>query len=252
MHSHKTSTIVTSPTLNFLPSTGGSASPTTNRAPVYRVEEQSRIIYEDAIDSSDEARVQSPRKGIFRSRRPGIKSVSGVPNSRTTVTFLGILQGSPPLPTTRQRVLFYHKHDPYYGFTNFSPHPVIYKGKQYPTSEHLFQAFKFQNHHPNLAEHIRTCSERPSVALSEAHRFQPEVRSDWKQVNIEKMDETLFYKFTQHPNLRAELLGTGDAELIENSDKDTFWGVGSDRKGRNELGKCLERLRTKLRGKGWS
>ena len=40
------------------------------------------------------------------------------------------------------RILFYHKHDPHYGFTNFSPHPVMYKGKRYPTSEHLFQSFK--------------------------------------------------------------------------------------------------------------
>jgi len=29
------------------------------------------------------------------------------------------------------------------------------------------------------------------------------------------MDETLFHKFTQHNNLQAELLGTGDAELVE-------------------------------------
>jgi len=42
----------------------------------------------------------------------------------------------------KRRILFYHKHQPYYGFTNFSPHPVKYKGKQYPTSEHLFQSFK--------------------------------------------------------------------------------------------------------------
>ena len=42
----------------------------------------------------------------------------------------------------RPKVLFYHKHDPYYGFTNFSQHPVVYKGKKYPTSEHLFQSFK--------------------------------------------------------------------------------------------------------------
>jgi len=60
------------------------------------------------------------------------------------------------------------------------------------------------------------------------------------------MDETLFHKFTQHPDLQAELLGTGDAELIEDSDKDAFWGVGADGQGRNELGKCLERLRAKL------
>jgi len=77
------------------------------------------------------------------------------------------------------------------------------------------------------------------------------------------MDETLGYKFTQHADLKAELLSTGDAELIEvcgptkriclvlmvsqDSDKDAFWGVGSDRRGRNELGKALERLRTRLR-----
>ena len=29
------------------------------------------------------------------------------------------------------------------------------------------------------------------------------------------MDETLWYKFTQHANLKEELLATGDAELVE-------------------------------------
>jgi len=62
------------------------------------------------------------------------------------------------------------------------------------------------------------------------------------------MDEALFHKFTQHSDLLAELLGTGDAELIEDSDKDAFWGVGPDGRGRNELGKCLERLRATLLG----
>ncbi|KAI0790016.1 hypothetical protein C8Q75DRAFT_793093 [Abortiporus biennis] len=144
-------------------------------------------------------------------------------------------------------ILFYHKHEPHYGFTNFSPHPVVYKGKKYPTSEHLFQSFKFQDHRPNLAEHIRTCSEHPSVAFAEARRFQPEVRRDWMAVNVEKMDKALWYKFTQHQDLKDELLATGDADLVENSDKDAFWGIGADGKGRNELGKALQRLRVKLR-----
>ncbi|KAF5370434.1 hypothetical protein D9615_009749 [Tricholomella constricta] len=170
-------------------------------------------------------------------------------------------------PRQRNKLLFYHKHNPHYGFTNFSDHPVDYNGKKYPTSEHLFQSFKFQKHRPNIAEHIRTCSERPSVAFSEARRFQPEVRPDWKKVNIakvrrtvdslvkqalnhgpSKMDITLAHKFTQHEDLKQELLATGDDELIEDSDKDAFWGVGADGKGRNELGKALERLRDKLRG----
>lgn len=122
-----------------------------------------------------------------------------------------------------------------------------YKGKRYPTSEHLFQSFKFQDHRPDLAEHIRLYCPRPNDALSEARRFQPEVRRDWMQVNVEKMDETLLHKFTQHANLKRMLLSTGEAELVENSDKDSFWGVGADGLGRNELGKSLERLRAKMR-----
>ncbi|KAG6331540.1 hypothetical protein ID866_7550 [Astraeus odoratus] len=43
------------------------------------------------------------------------------------------------------------------------------------------------------------------------------------------------------------LLGTGDAELIEDSPRDYFWGIGADKTGRNELGKALQRLRQELR-----
>lgn len=53
-------------------------------------------------------------------------------------------QNTPSLgrPPIRRRIYFYNREDPYYGFTNFSPHEVKYKGKVYPTSEHLFQSFK--------------------------------------------------------------------------------------------------------------
>lgn len=42
----------------------------------------------------------------------------------------------------RLPILFYHRTEPHFGFTNFSSHPVEYNGRRYPTSEHLFQAFK--------------------------------------------------------------------------------------------------------------
>ncbi|KAK1231542.1 hypothetical protein PQX77_005334 [Marasmius sp. AFHP31] len=154
---------------------------------------------------------------------------------------------TPTVNATRPKVLFYHKHNPHYGFTNFSSHPVFYNGKRFPTSEHLFQSFKFE-HKPALVEHIRTFSERPSDAFSEARRLQNEVRSDWLDVNIEKMRIAVELKFTQHPDLKQELLSTGNAELIEDSDKDAFWGVGPDGRGRNELGKALEWLRARFRG----
>ncbi|THU94582.1 DUF1768-domain-containing protein [Dendrothele bispora CBS 962.96] len=191
------------------------------------------------IPNSRVSRYQSHRQTLSPFDASKSPVISTAPNSPR----YSCRQNSP----IRPKVYFYHKDDPHYGFTNFSPHPVIYKGKRYPTSEHLFQSFKFQDHKPGLAEHIRTCSERPSVAFSEARRFQPEVRPDWKDVNIEKMDITLSHKFRQHPDLLQELLDTGDAELIEDSDKDAFWGIGADRQGRNELGKALERLRAELR-----
>ncbi|KIM61277.1 hypothetical protein SCLCIDRAFT_913776 [Scleroderma citrinum Foug A] len=133
------------------------------------------------------------------------------------------LKQHPPGP---KPILFYHAHDPHYGFTNFSSDPVEYQGKIYPTSEHLFQSLKFLPHRPELAEHMRIWSKRPRAVFDEAHRFSPEVRPDW---------------------LKDELLSTGDAELVEDSDKDAFWGVGPDGKGGNQLGKALQRLRTKLR-----
>jgi hypothetical protein len=61
------------------------------------------------------------------------------------------------------------------------------------------------------------------------------------------MEVTLRLKFTQHTDLKALLLGTGDAELVEDSPKDFFWGIGADGSGRNELGKALERVRDELR-----
>jgi len=157
-------------------------------------------------------------------------------------------------PTNRKKlqpkpriVYFYESNKPHYGFTNFSPHEVKFQGKPYPTSEHLFQAFKFMEHRPLLAEHIRTSGKQARVALTEARRFNPEVRGDWFEKNIDFMELTIRVKFEQHPSLRRELLNTGDDYLVENAGaNDAFWGNGADGKGRNELGLALMRLRKHL------
>ncbi|KAF9218939.1 DUF1768-domain-containing protein [Gyrodon lividus] len=155
---------------------------------------------------------------------------------------------SQSLPRRKQnKISFYEKGKPYYEFTNFSPHDVTYEGKRYPTSEHLFQAFKFMDAHPHIAERIRTCGEKPMQAFDEAHKYQSTARSDWAQVHVEKMGIALELKFTQHEDLKELLLDTGDAELVEDSPRDWFWGIGADGSGRNELGKALMRLRRELR-----
>jgi ribA/ribD-fused uncharacterized protein len=56
------------------------------------------------------------------------------------------------------------------------------------------------------------------------------------------MREALFAKFTQHEELKAILLETGDAILVEHTEKDSYWGDGGDGSGKNRLGACLVRF----------
>jgi predicted NAD-dependent protein-ADP-ribosyltransferase YbiA (DUF1768 family) len=43
------------------------------------------------------------------------------------------------------------------------------------------------------------------------------------------------------------LLGTGEAELVEHTRNDNYWGDGGDGTGKNRLGQLLIELREELR-----
>ncbi|GJE89767.1 NADAR family protein [Phanerochaete sordida] len=135
---------------------------------------------------------------------------------------------------------------PQHGFTNFAPFPVWYGGVEYPTSEHLFQAHGFFETDPGLAERIRL-KPTPQEALEEAERNLDSRRKGWDEVKISIMERVLEAKFTQHPKLRKLLLSTGGRDLFEYNPDDWFWGSGADRRGRNEFGRCLMRVRDKIR-----
>ena len=46
------------------------------------------------------------------------------------------------------------------------------------------------------------------------------------------------------------LLATGDAELVEDSPGEPFWGIGPDGAGLNWAGRVLMEVRTQLRRNG--
>ena len=56
------------------------------------------------------------------------------------------------------------------------------------------------------------------------------------------MFETLMLKFTQHEDLKLQLLETGGAELIEHTANDSYWADGGDGSGKNVLGKLLMKV----------
>ena len=61
------------------------------------------------------------------------------------------------------------------------------------------------------------------------------------------MEDVLYAKFMQHPDLVHLLFETGVADIVFDDKQDDFWGVGPTGEGNNELGKALVRLRERLR-----
>lgn len=137
---------------------------------------------------------------------------------------------------------FYSTKDAYGEFSNFAAFPIEVGGKCWPTSEHYFQAQKFRD--LSIGEIIRN-TVSPMKAAQMA-RQQAGLRSDWESVKDDVMRAALHAKFTQHQTLRSLLLGTKDAQLVEHTANDSYWGDGGNGSGKNMLGKLLMELRAQL------
>jgi N-glycosidase YbiA len=142
----------------------------------------------------------------------------------------------------KSSIHFYHKDEPYFEFTNFAPFPIELGGKVWPTSEHYFQAQKHAG--GPLEEDIRR-SAGPREAFRLGRSQRP--RSDWAKIKDIVMYRAVQAKFIQYPGLRVMLLSTGDAELVEHTANDDYWGDGGDGSGRNMLGCILMLIREEIR-----
>jgi ribA/ribD-fused uncharacterized protein len=144
----------------------------------------------------------------------------------------------------RTVIHFYGTKAEYGCFSNFSAHPVRLRGRTWPTSEHYFQAQKFAG--TPYEEEIRQANS-PMIAARLGRSRKHPLRRDWEGVKDAVMREAVLAKFTQHADLRAVLLGTGDAEIVERTTNDSYWGDGGDGTGRNKLGRILMSVRDELR-----
>lgn len=141
-------------------------------------------------------------------------------------------------------IYFYTTRDAYGGFSNFSRHGFVLDGLWWSTSEHYFQAQKFAgSEHVEIVRQAKTPKEAAELGRD---RRRP-LRADWEQVKDAVMRAALRAKFRAHADLRAELLATGDEELVENAPGDYYWGCGADGSGKNRLGQLLMELRAELR-----
>lgn len=141
-------------------------------------------------------------------------------------------------------IKFYRVSDEYGCFSNFSPHPFELGGKVWLTSEHYFQAQKFLD--DKIQEEIRR-EKSPMIAARMGRDRNKPLRPDWETVKDEIMMHAVRAKFTQHADIRATLLSTGNANLIEHTANDRYWADGGDGSGRNRLGELLMQIREEFR-----
>lgn len=144
-----------------------------------------------------------------------------------------------------QTIKFYRVGDPFGEFSNFAAFPIFLDGEQWLTSEHYFQAQKFED--PAYRNLIRLAESPGKAAQMGRDRSKP-LRKDWEAVKDDVMRTAVREKFSSHEKLKQLLLSTGDAWLIEHTTNDSYWGDGGDGTGKNMLGRILMEIRDELRG----
>ena len=143
------------------------------------------------------------------------------------------------------RVIYFYRTNGEFGeFSNFAPFPIMLKGIIWPTTEHYFQAQKFAG--TRHEEAVRIAASPMAAAKMGRDRARP-LRPDWESVKDDLMRQAVLAKFQQHPDLLKLLLSTGDADIVEHTSSDAYWGDGGDGSGKNMLGKILVEVRQKLR-----
>lgn len=145
-----------------------------------------------------------------------------------------------------KQIKFYSSGEiPFGAFSNFlKKHPITVNDKEWPSSEHYYQAMKFAGtEHEEAVRLVKT----PREAADMGREKNRPLRTDWEQVKDDVMREAIKAKFTQHTCLKSILLASGDAELIEHTANDNYWADAGDGSGKNMLGKLLMELREEIR-----
>lgn len=158
------------------------------------------------------------------------------------------------------RVLYFGRdRTSFFFLSHFYPNPMLLDGEVWPTVEHYYQAQKSDD--PEYKAAIRAAA-RPGLAkrlaaqpsaprrISRDSWFRKngkQPRADWHEAKLDIMRRADYAKFDQNADIATLLLATGDAELIEDSLSEPFWGIGPDGHGPNWAGRVLMEVRDRLR-----
>lgn len=160
---------------------------------------------------------------------------------------------------------------PYGAFSNLYRRDVQSGRLTFPTTEHAYQWLKPRD--PRVRDWLMAAPAPALVALA-AHALPSDdtdpgeimrrtadallgfhTRPGWSRLRFPWMLACLRAKFSQHADLRALLLKTGNSRIVEagriDDDAGRRWGIVNGR-GQNYLGRMLMRVRAELAQTGWT
>lgn len=149
-------------------------------------------------------------------------------------------------------VLIRKTKDPHGWLGNMSPFPIVFADKEWRTTEALFQALRFDK--PEIQEAIRAEKSPMSAKLVAKNREEEMSVVPKSAKDLENMELVLRLKLEQYPQLKKDLLATGEEPIIEDvsnrkGGRHRFWGAAliEDKwVGDNALGKIWMKLREEL------
>jgi ribA/ribD-fused uncharacterized protein len=127
--------------------------------------------------------------------------------------------------------------------SNLFDAPIEIGGTIWPTSEHYYQAMKHDD--PVVVEKVRRQKKALNSKFVSRKACKRLNRWPSEEHKICSMRMAIKAKFDQHSILRGKLLKTAPLEIIEDSPKDSYWGVGEDGNGQNKMGVLLMELRAR-------
>jgi ribA/ribD-fused uncharacterized protein len=139
---------------------------------------------------------------------------------------------------------FYRSNGPYGFMSNLYLRDIKVNEKIFPSVEHAYQFAKFRD--PIIAEWCMTAPKPHLISIVAHGLFAWDIVENWTGIKIDRMKVCLEAKYIQHPDLAQLLKQTGTAILMEASKSDSFWGIGKNGKGQNQLGKMLMEIRKKI------
>lgn len=127
---------------------------------------------------------------------------------------------------------------------SYSLHGFSKDGIYWKTVEHYYQAHKFED---DDVKKMIIDAETPKEASAIGRNRTNKLRDDWREVKNKIMYDAVVAKFLAHPDLARKLIGTGNEEIIEETEKESYWGCGPNKDGKNIYGKILCKVREELK-----